>query len=288
MTAKIEVLFWGCRGSVPASNANNLRYGANTTCFEIRSDALKSRVIIDAGTGINPLGQEIQKNDASELPIHIIYSHSHWDHIQGFPFFTPIYDPKRTIIVHHPPEQDYRDLLSKQMSPPFFPGTMDTAKANIQYKPYGEAPIVIEGISVAPYALRHSYDQRSRAFLVSPATGDGPRVALASDRQEIRDGSKDPIEERFNHDIHGLDVLIHDAFFTNEDFETHQEWGHSSIRFVVEQAHQVEAKTLCLHHYNPEYDDSEVDALIEEARKINGDHPMKITAAAEGESITLP
>lgn len=285
MSSTLEIVFWGCRGSVSSSDAENVRYGANTTCFEIRSRALDCHVVIDAGTGITRLGRQLSKESDPSIPIHIFYSHSHWDHIQGFPFFSPIYDPRQTIVIHHPAAQDFREILSQQMSPPCFPGTIEAAQAKLIYEPYEEGPIEVGGVYLHPYALRHARDQRSNAFLIG-LKGEPPSVALASDRQESRDGSVDAIEQQFDEAITGIDVLVHDAFFTDEDFERHPDWGHSSIRFVIGEAQRLGVKTLCLHHYNPEYDDDAIDTLLEEARQFSAPHPLKITAAVEGERLT--
>ena len=291
MSDSLQIVFWGCRGSVPSSNAHNVRYGANTTCFEVRSPSLQSRLIVDAGTGINRFAAELREAHAGNPngvrePIHIFYSHSHWDHIQGFPFFPPLYDPDQTIHLHYHCSQDYRDILSRQMSPPFYPGTMETVRANLVYEPFEKGPVIVDGVSMDPYGLRHTADQRSHAYYITLVDG-GPRIALTSDRQEVRDGSSDEIEDRFSDAVEGLDVLIHDAFFTDEDFEAHPDWGHASVSYVVKEGQRLGAKQLCLHHFNPEYDDDDMDALLESARRANGDHSMQISAAIEGESITL-
>lgn len=286
MKPTLSIIFWGCRGSVACSYPGNQRYGANTTCFEVRSPQLQSRLIVDAGTGINKLGVEVRESDSPHRPIHLFFSHSHWDHIQGLPFFSPIYDPQQSIVIHHHHSQDYAALLAKQMSPPFFPGTMETAQAQFRYEPFDCEPIVIDGIIVHPFPLRHTPDQRSCAFLIGQENKPA-RVVLCSDRQELPVEDYDETEDQFRQTAHGLDVLVHDAFFDNSDFITHENWGHCSIQFTVEEAQRLGAKRLYLHHYNPEYDDRRVDELLEMAIRVNGDHPLEILAAAEGQHITL-
>ncbi len=271
--------FWGVRGSIPSPGAATARYGGNTACVSIHLDGRNDRVLVfDAGTGIRELGKAIA---AGPGEIFILLSHTHWDHIQGFPFFLPIYEPNRSIYVFQTPQdKDMICSLMEQMDGAHFPVNLETL------------PSLTQCIFEDPISFL-----RSKGFLVSriatnhPAGGYGFRVGHEGRAAAyITDNELDPPYrkatdfEGFVRFCQGADVLIHDAQYLDNDMPHKRGWGHSLVSQASELAAAARVKHLILYHHDPERSDSELDAIQEEARLwFRRNHPaIQCTVAYEG------
>jgi phosphoribosyl 1,2-cyclic phosphodiesterase len=252
----------GARGSIPVSGQEFLKYGGDTTCFELRTknDVI---IIVDAGSGIRRLGNRVHHEQRSEY--HLIFTHSHWDHIVGFPFFKPLFHEATTIHLMGCPlaQGSIKKLLSKAMTPPFFPIPFEKLKATIKYT--GECPksFTIDSIEVFHINLSHPNLGLGFKFIE-----DGKTFVFLTDNElayRHRDGETFDEYAGFAKDA---DLLIHDAEFTPQEYETTRTWGHSTYLDAVNLALTAKVKRLGLFHHNQNRDDTALDGIIQKCREI--------------------
>ncbi|HEX4083582.1 MAG TPA: MBL fold metallo-hydrolase [Chthoniobacteraceae bacterium] len=275
------VKFWGTRGSVPTPGAATVRYGGNTSCVEVRADG--QIIVLDAGTGIRPLGLELAREfNGAPINITLLITHTHWDHIQGFPFFLPAYESKNTIRVlgFEGARQGLGSTLAGQMESPYFPIALQQMPGNV----------VIEELSDFNF---HIGDVKASAAMVNhPGIAVGYRLSTsAGDIAYLPDNelSNDHLQNRKLVDfIAGADVLIIDSQYDCDEYEAHIGWGHGCVDDVVRIAEDGHAKRLYLFHHDPGHDDARVDAMLAHARNLAKGTPLQVFAATEGETITLP
>ncbi|HEX6361710.1 MAG TPA: MBL fold metallo-hydrolase [Albitalea sp.] len=271
------VTFWGVRGSVPVPGHDTLRYGGNTSCVSIEIDGRV--LLIDAGTGLRSAGQAL---GVPRRELFLVLSHMHSDHIAGFPWFPPLFDPTMTVYlpdyVHDGRHCTLLDVLDG-VHVPFGP---DTLRATIIRPDEGaEACLVQHGWDVTTVALNH------------PGGGLGWRVRHA-DRVfvHITDNELEAPEpttsfERFVAFCHGADVLSHDAQWTDAELAGRRGWGHSSVQQACRLAIEAEVKTLVLFHHDPARTDEAIDALRGDAERLLRPHGIRCFAASEGLRIEL-
>jgi phosphoribosyl 1,2-cyclic phosphodiesterase len=279
--AMTTVKFWGTRGSVPTPGAATVRYGGNTSCVEVRADG--QIIVLDAGTGIRPLGLELAREfNGAPINITLLITHTHWDHIQGFPFFLPAYESKNTIRVlgFEGARQGLGSTLAGQMESPYFPIALQQMPGNV----------VIEELSDFNF---HIGDVKASAAMVNhPGIAVGYRLSTsAGDIAYLPDNelSNDHLQNRKLVDfIAGADVLIIDSQYDCDEYEAHIGWGHGCVDDVVRIAEDGHAKRLYLFHHDPGHDDARVDAMLAHARNLAKGTPLQVFAATEGETITLP
>jgi phosphoribosyl 1,2-cyclic phosphodiesterase len=254
----MEVRIWGARGSVPTPKAENLRVGGNTSCIDVMAST-GERVIFDAGTGIRNLGlAELQHAD-KQHDLHIFLTHFHWDHLQGLPFFTPLYSPDNIITFHSAcPSEHLRHVLSGQMTNPYFPVRFDLVAAALNFEQiYGKAFRVGE-MEIASFALHHP----GGACGYTIDTGGG-RVVYGTDHEH---GNAEA-DARLLAMSQGADVLIYDSQFTPEEYPSHVGWGHSTWLEATRVAAAAGVKQLVLFHHDPGHTDDEMFAILEKARR---------------------
>jgi len=279
----IKVRFWGTRGSVPAPGQETLKYGGNTACVEMQCG--KELVIIDAGTGIRNLGTELLK----QMPVKaaILFSHMHWDHIQGIPFFQPIYKPGNEFKLYGnrnwSTKLEY--ALKSQMQSPNFPVTLEELSnvgAKIEYIDIEAGTTFNVGasgqITVRTAELNHP--DKAFAFRIEYS---GKNLVYATDTESLPKP-----DERLVELARGTDLLIHDAQYTSEEYngangESRKDWGHSTPEAAAQVAVAANAKKLVLFHYAPHHDDATVDQMLQVASAI---FPNTV-AASEGMIIEL-
>jgi phosphoribosyl 1,2-cyclic phosphodiesterase len=253
---------YGARGSIPVSGKDYLKYGGDTTCLEISSknDAI---IIVDAGSGIRRLGNRLLSEKRFEY--NIIFTHSHLDHILGFPFFKPIYNEKAVINLMGCPttQGDISKLLSKTMSAPLFPVQFDQLKAQISYA--ADCPLFfrIDSIEIFPINLSHPNIGMGYKFIE-----DGKTFVFLTDNElgyRHRNGRTFDEYAEFAKDA---DLLIHDAEYTPEEYGLKKAWGHSAYTDALDLSLKARVKKLGLFHHNQERSDAEQDRIVQECRDI--------------------
>jgi phosphoribosyl 1,2-cyclic phosphodiesterase/CheY-like chemotaxis protein len=285
------VRFWGTRGSIATPGEATLRYGGNTSCVEVTSDA-GDIIIIDAGTGANALGKALMDQGRAQRG-HILISHTHWDHIQGLPFFAPLFAAGNEWHIYGPRAlgQSLRDILAGQMDYSYFPVALNAFAANVQFH-----EVVEGGFSVGEVRVSTQYLNHPALTVGYRLEADGASLVYASDHEphspHAGEGHADEAESGDIAHVDFLrdaDLVIHDAQYTANEYPGKLGWGHSTIEYAVDVAVAANARQLALYHHDPTRTDEAVDRLIETARKraasIGAD--LIVTGAAEGVAIEL-
>jgi len=279
----IYVDFWGVRGSVPSPGSETIRYGGNTSCISITT---KNKILIlDAGTGIRNLGSSIVEKQ--DLEIFIIITHTHWDHIQGFPFFTPIYQPNRP--VHMFPTLHKKNIvlssLIDQMDGAHFPVTPDQVPSNFNF--ITENPfefLAKNGFHLELVPMNHPGGAFGYKIKVDDKT-----ICYFTDNEIDPPYTKSIELDELTKQCNNADILIHDAQYKEDDMPLKHGWGHSLISQVTELGKTANVKNLVYFHHDPERSDDELDAELEKAATIltqNG-NSVKPYMAYEGLKLTL-
>lgn len=278
------ITFYGVRGSTAAPGPLTAKYGGNTSCVHIELET-GNDLILDAGTGIRMLGRKLAKKST---PANILLSHGHWDHIQGYPFFDPIYQQDRDIHVYINIESG-RQLLSKlfeQMDGTHFPVKAADLPSNnfSKFKGIESELYEREGIQVVKQRINHP-----GGGVAYKITENGVSCAYVTDNE--LDPPKNPVTnyDHWVNYLHGVDVLIHDAQYTENDMPHKHGWGHSLISQVRQLATDAEVGALVMFHHDPDRSDSELDEVQIENEKYLKSHraPARSVCAAEGMKIRL-
>ncbi len=278
------VKFWGTRGSIPSPGQETIRYGGNTTCLEVElSDG--TLVIIDAGTGIKKLGQKIVSNSAVKK-IHIFFTHSHWDHIQGFPLFAPAYSDKYEIEIYGCPPvfHNVKEILTNQMDSRYFPVRFSNLKANIHFHQVTEKRLEIGSGFVECISNNHPGGAHGFKF-----TDNGKKLVFITDNELHMPGNSNSTWAQFIEFCRDADLLIHDAHYLNDELENTTGWGHSSYEQTFQLAIEANARQLLFFHHDPDRKDEEIDEIVKSFRdkvKKMGIN-LKLDAAIEGKKYRL-
>lgn len=294
----MQLRFWGVRGSIPTPGPHTVRYGGNTTCLEVRTDD-DALIILDAGSGIRALGLEL----ARQMPLDcsIFITHTHWDHIQGLPFFVPLFVPGNRLTIHglfDPVSmRSIRDVLSVQMEYRFFPVREAELKADIDFVTLTEKQQVqVDDATVTALLMNHPVlcmgykiecNGKSLFF-----TGDHePFQNIYSPQEpEYDDYQKHILDKRQGiiEFIRGVDVLVTDAQYTDDEYPDKVGWGHSTHSKGLEMAREAEVGRVYFTHHEPTRSDDELDAVLFALRR---DHAAaggpEIDLAREGESVGI-
>ena len=283
INSNVRIKFWGTRGSIPAPGRETVKYGGNTTCVEIRSGE-GTCIIIDAGTGIRSLGKKLLKEDVRE--IHLLITHTHWDHIQGFPFFGPAYRADTVIKIYGVPPtfEKLGKLLAGQMSFDYFPAEFHKLPATIEFVEIKKDGFLLKEFFIKSIETNHPLVTHAYRF----EKGKKVFVFMTDnelDSQEIARVSWDEHVEF----VKGADILVHDAQYTLEDFPRLKGWGHSSWQRTLEFAEEGKVEEVVLFHHDPERKDQEIDSILRKAKRIiqrNG-YRLRVSAAREGRIIRM-
>lgn len=287
----MQVRFWGTRGSIATPGGATLRYGGNTSCVEVRPDAGET-ILIDCGTGARELGAALIEEGRAQTG-HILISHTHWDHIQGLPFFAPLFIAGNEWHIYGPRGlgQSLRDVLAGQMEYAYFPVALNAFAAKVHYHEVVEGGLTIGDTRIATQYLNHP------ALTVGyRLEADGASVVYASDHEpHSPSAGEGHAEEVEGGDVTHIDFLrdadlvIHDAQYTAEEYPSKIGWGHSTIEYAVDMAIAANVRELALYHHDPMRGDEAVDQLLTRARErvAAAGSSLIVTGAAEGNVIEL-
>jgi phosphoribosyl 1,2-cyclic phosphodiesterase len=283
----MHLSFWGVRGSIPAPGPATVRYGGNTACVSVRPEG-GGLIVLDCGTGARNLGISLMEGAFGKGTgqASILLSHAHWDHIQGFPFFVPLYQPGNRFRIYGGATSSamLEGILEGQMAPQYFPvQTLKNMGASIDIVAIAEG----KSFEVERCQVRARTNPHGRAGALAFRIDDGARsVVYASDAGYPAGGP--PVESLELY--RGADVLIHDSTYTPEDQRRYADRGYSSVEDAVGAAIAAKVKRLVLFHYDQDYGDADVDALCARGRRLldeRGGREIELTGAVEGSTLTV-
>lgn len=271
-TEKLQVKFWGVRGSIPTPCAQNMGVGGNTSCLEVRLPGGEI-LIVDGGTGARQLGLSLAASTAAKpTNLHLFLTHFHWDHIQGLPFFHPLYSKENSVTFYsmNAPEET-EEILEGQMNVPYFPVDFRFLPARRNFVNVSGQAFRFGEVEVGNFPLHHPQGCHGYSFSFR-----GRKLVFASDLEH-----GDPVLDALLLEVaRDADILIFDAQFTPEEYEKRRGWGHSTWLQATEVAKKAGAKKLLLFHHDPAHDDEALDGILRNARS-----QFKETyLAVEGES----
>jgi phosphoribosyl 1,2-cyclic phosphodiesterase len=294
--------FWGVRGSIPTPGPTTVKYGGNTSCVEVRADG--QIIILDAGTGLRLLGRALMAEfDDQPLDLTVLLTHTHWDHIQGIPFFLPVYKPHNQlrILGYEGARHGLDNVLTSQMESPFFPIGLREVPANVGIEELKEMTFQLGSVRVEACFANHPgicvgyrlyTSSGSIAFFPDnePQHGHRPPVDAPADlgtraMKYAREEDLKMVEF-----LRGTDVLIMDSQYDRSEYKSHVGWGHGCVDDVVSLAIESEVKKLFLFHHDPDHDDATITRMVAHARRLAKKRKSKlvIEAAREGSKVKLP
>jgi phosphoribosyl 1,2-cyclic phosphodiesterase len=275
----MKVTIWGSRGSVASAGPETIRYGGNTACVQVTGQD-GTTLVLDAGTGLRRLGSALVDTPGC---IHILLTHLHMDHIQGLGFFRPFFQPGREIQIWGPPSTtlDLRTRLSRYLSPPLFPVRIRDLPSRLQLHDVGTESWRIGAFTVAAAGVIHPGPTVGCRI----AEGD-VSMAYIPDHEPVLGGLRGEPAWTSGYGLaDGVDLLIHDAQYTSEEYEERVGWGHSTPDHAVRLADLAGARRLALFHHDPDHDDTTLDRLLDDARAIS--HGTEVIAGREGLTLDL-
>jgi phosphoribosyl 1,2-cyclic phosphodiesterase len=293
--------FWGVRGSIPTPGSGTVRYGGNTSCIEVRADG--EIIILDSGTGIRPLGLKLASEFKDRpLSLTILITHTHWDHIQGFPFFMPAYNPKNHIHIlgYEGARAGLAGIFSSQMEGPYFPIGLKQLPSNIKIEEVKEMHFAIGKVNVQTSFMNHPgvcvgyrLNTSNGSIVYMPDNEPFHRIHAKPNtdlfhREAARAFAREQ-EQKMTEFVRGADMLVIDAQYDAEEYKSHMGWGHGSVDDVIALAVRAQVKRLFLFHHDPEHDDEKIAQMVDQARKLvkaNGS-ALVVEAAQEGASYDL-
>jgi phosphoribosyl 1,2-cyclic phosphodiesterase len=279
----MQLKIWGCRGSVPSPGPTTVVCGGNTSCVELSLDD-GTVLVLDAGTGIRDLGDDLVKRGVRR--IHLLLTHLHLDHVEGLRFFAPLFDPKVTIDVWGPPSTvgSLEDSIARTFSPPLFPIDLGVVPAQVAFHDAPRQPWKLESALVTAALVVHP----------GPTLGyrieaDGSSIAYLPDHEPALTG----IEERPSDWIsgaaiaEGVDVLLHDAQYFEDEYAERIGWGHSSVTDTIAYAQALRVGRLVLFHHEPHHSDEVLSGLEDRAQELLREDGGRSTLAREGMVVEL-
>ena len=298
----MRVRFWGTRGSVPTPGPSTVRFGGNTACVEMRTEG-GTFFIFDSGTGIRELGLDLARR-GGPVQAHLLLGHTHWDHISGFPFFTPAFVPGNRVTVYGARDLDrsLRDVLAGQMHYTYFPVPLGDLRADIDFCELEEGQIEIEDAIVKTHYLNHTAvcmgyrieaDGVSLAYITDHepyglGNGSGSASETSAQRGQ-RSSFSHGGDRRLIDFVRGADLLIQDAQYTPEEYTARRGWGHGSNEYVTDLAVEAGVSRVALFHHEPTHSDDDIERMVKDARAraraLGSD--IDVFAAAEGQEIVV-
>jgi len=258
----MKITVWGCRGSLPSPGPDTIKYGGNTTCLEIRLND-KTVIIIDAGSGMRALGDKLIK-DPDLKEIYLFLTHTHWDHLMGFPFFAPCYSDRFRIHICGGATSisSLKNFLEHRMEPPYFPVTFDVMKAHFDFSPDQENNYVIGTSEIFYIHLNHP----NGGYGYKIIENNKSFVFLTDNELDFHhQGGLAP--EDYKAFSHAADLLLHDAQYTNEKYKNTKGWGHSTFDHATDLSIDADAKRFGIFHHDPASTDADVDGFVSYCRE---------------------
>jgi len=290
LTRQISVRLWGVRGSIPTASRDTVGYGGNTPCVEVRVSGVEDIFIWDGGTGLRELGRFLRVAGGATRGF-LCFSHFHWDHIQGLPFFEPAYVPGNTFSVVGPaqPTADLLQILSGQMASVYFPVGLEQFGARLTFQEIGEGRVTLGGVVFDTLSALHP-----GCALVYRLSHGGKRVVYATDNElplgwKAAGGSSAHEVGRLVRFFEGAEVLIHDAQYTPDELTRRRGWGHSAWPDVLDIAVEAGVKQLLLFHHDPDHSDGVLDeiqaSVHQRVREIGA--TLRCSLAREGDLLIV-
>ena len=296
----MKLKVWGTRGSYPVCRSDVMRYGGNTTCFELRTAS--EHLVIDGGSGIAPLGRHLTSDCQGPTQLQLFLTHPHWDHVLGYPYFRPFYDARFDITIHGPDSETktLEDIFSTQHKAGNFPVPFQELRANITLKRLDPGAVIRRGdLEVSSLQLNHPGIDLGYRF-----QSDGACAILLTDLAPIGDnylgdGMTRLAEENpraFEQDhysalvdfVKGADLVLHDTNFTEEEIVGKRHWGHSTPDDALKLLRHYDAPpALVLTHHDPDHSDEIMDTIYEETKKKGKELGVEVLIAKEGEVFDL-
>ncbi|MGD0259854.1 MAG: MBL fold metallo-hydrolase [Verrucomicrobiota bacterium] len=273
--------FWGVRGSIPTPGPTTVHYGGNTSCIEVRADG--QIIILDAGTGLRLLGLAlVAEFDNQPLDLTLLLTHTHWDHIQGVPFFLPVYKPQNhlRILGYEGARHGLEVVLAGQMESPFFPIGLREVPANVRIEELKEM-----NFSVGPVRVQACFANHPGKCVGYRLFASDGSIAFFPDNELPHQAAGE--NRKMIDFLRGTDVLIMDTQFDTEEYQRHIGWGHGCLDDVVALALQAEVKKLFLFHHDPNHDDAKVSQMLAHARKLVAARKGKLQVEAAREGVTV-
>ncbi|HTW64749.1 MAG TPA: MBL fold metallo-hydrolase [Bryobacteraceae bacterium] len=290
--------FWGTRGSIAAPGPGTIRFGGNTSCVELTTPS-GGVLVLDCGTGARPLGDRLAARTAGPVSATILLTHTHWDHIQGFPFFAPLFRPANHFRVYGPEgaHLSLHGVLAGQMEHHYFPVELDQLAARITYEDLSEGVHQIDGVTVRAQKMNHP-----SPTLGYRIEGGGKALCYLADHEPYYEnvwragapaGRLESIRESGDRQhaefMQGAAVVIHEAQYTPQEYESRRNWGHSTYPYVVELAAAAGVGRLYLTHHDPSHDDEVVAEIERKARELARSlgSSLEVSCAYEGCEIAV-
>jgi phosphoribosyl 1,2-cyclic phosphodiesterase len=300
----MEITFWGVRGSYPVPGPQTVRYGGQTSCVEVRSSG-GGTLILDAGTGLRALGQKLaRESGGAPSVVHVLLSHVHWDHIQGLPFFEPMYIPGTTLEVYAllTAADELQQVIGGITRHEFFPVPLEAAPAQIQYHEVEPGVRMTLGdFSVLPMMLNHPFGAVGYRI-----EADGGSVAYVADTAPFNEvlhkqhflrglepltsedrSSLDQIRADLIAALDGCDTVIYDTHFLPEEYARFPHYGHSTPEHALEICGEAKARRLILFHHAPSHDDALMDEMAKTYREKGAAIGIDVITSAEGMTLKI-
>lgn len=276
----MKIKLFGVRGSIASPGTETMAYGGNTACVHVKGDDV--HLVFDAGTGIRRLGEEIL---GDSVPVYLFFSHYHWDHIQGFPFFRPVYQKDREVylLADYLPESPYSVL--EQMANPHFPVPVENLKAHVQILPIWQHRFTVADLMISTVAANHPGG--GCAYRVDSLQGC---FAYVTDNELFPPQTPPTSYAQWQDFLRGVDLLIHDAMFLAEEKDRTHGWGHSLITEALQLAVDAQVKNVVLFHHDPARSDAQLDRITRQSREWmagQGGFQSNVFTAREGDCYEL-